>query len=237
VPVSWTISRQPPALMGEDAAAMVGRHGFRTLKVKTGQGREIDRAALTEIRAAVGPEVQLMIDANGSYSEHEALDYLEELAELGVTVAEDPCKLRPNRAFEKLQAASPIPILVDNGCRSADDSALFLEHGARALSLKTGGTGIGEAQHIADLAYEQHRSAHIGNVGDASLGALVALQIQSALPTRGYSLPAEASFFLMFDEDYVTEPLRVENGRVRLPAAPGHARWVDWERVHALQPE
>src|SRR5206468_7852779 len=167
----------------------------------------IDRAALTEIRAAVGPEAQLMIDANGSYSEHEALDYLEELAELGVTVAEDPCKLRPNRAFEELQTASPIPILVDNGCRSLEDAALFLEHGARAISLKTGSTGIGEARRMAELAHASHCSAHIGNVGDASMGALVAMQVQSALPTRGYSLPSEASFFLTYNQDLLTEPL------------------------------
>jgi L-alanine-DL-glutamate epimerase-like enolase superfamily enzyme len=235
VPVSWTVTRQRPALMAEDAGAMVGRHGFRTLKVKTGQSREIDRAALTEIRAAVGPDVQLMVDANRGYREHEALDYLKELADLGVTVAEDPCQLRPNRAFQELQEASPIPILVDNGCRSEEDAALLLEHGARALSIKTGGTGIGEAQRMAELAHAQDCAAHIGNVGDASLGALVALQIQSALPTRHYSLPAEASFFLMFAEEYVIEPLRVENGQVRLPAAPGHARWVDWERVDALK--
>jgi L-alanine-DL-glutamate epimerase-like enolase superfamily enzyme len=233
VPVSWTVTRQAPAVMAEEAGTMVDRHGFRTLKIKTGQGRELDRAALLEIRAAVGPDVQLMVDANRGYQPGEALDCLKELAELGVTVAEDPCQLRPNRAFEELQEASPIPILVDNGCRTAEDAALFLEHGARALSLKA---GIGEAQRMADMADAQHCAAHIGFVGDTSLGSLVALQIQSALPTRGYSLPAEASFFLMFGEEYVAEPLRVEDGRVRLPTTPGHDQWIDWERVQALRP-
>ena len=90
---------------------------------------------------------------------------------------------------------------------------------------------------MAELAHAEHCAAHIGNVVETSLGALVALQIQSALPTRQYSLPAETSGFLMFAEEYVSEPLRVEDGRVRLPATPGHARRVDWERVQALQPE
>jgi L-alanine-DL-glutamate epimerase-like enolase superfamily enzyme len=215
---------------------MVDRHGFRTLKVKTGQGREMDRTALTEVRAAVGPDVKIMVDANRAYKQDEALDVVKEWADLGVIVAEDPCQLRPNRAFQELQDASPIPILVDNGCGSAEDAALFLERGARALSLKTGRTGIAEAHRMAEMALTQHCAAHVGNVGDASLGALAALQVHSALPTRSYSLPAEASFFLMFEEEYVTEPLRVEDGVVRLPTTPGHARWVDWERVKALQP-
>jgi L-Ala-D/L-Glu epimerase len=235
VPVSWTVTRQPPDAMVEDARTMVGRHGFRTLKVKTGQSREIDRAALKGIRAAVGPDVELMIDANRGYKEPEAPDYLEELAELGVTIAEDPCQLRPNRAFQELQAASPIPILVDNGCRSAEEAALFLEHGARALSLKLSGTGVTEARRMAEMAHAQHCSAHMGFIGESSLGALMALQVQSALPTRSYSLPSETSFFLMFGEEYVAERLKVEGGEVRLPEAAGHARWVDWERVRAFQ--
>jgi L-alanine-DL-glutamate epimerase-like enolase superfamily enzyme len=44
--LSWTVTRQPPAVMAEEAGTMVDRHGFRTLKVKTGQDRATDRAAL-----------------------------------------------------------------------------------------------------------------------------------------------------------------------------------------------
>jgi L-alanine-DL-glutamate epimerase-like enolase superfamily enzyme len=236
VPVSWTVTRQPPATMAREAEEMVSRHGFRTLKVKGGQGRDVDRAALTQIRAAVGPDVELMVDANRGYTQDEALSYVQELAGLGVTVAEDPCQLRPNRAFRELQEASPIPLLVDNGCRSVDDASLFLEQGARALSLKINGTGVAEAQRMAKLAHAENCAAHVGFIGDTSLGALVALQVASALPTRGYSLPAEATFFLTFGEEYVAERIRVHDGRVRLPEQPGHARWVDWERVAALHP-
>lgn len=236
VPVSWTVTRQPPTVMARESATMVDRHGFRTLKIKGGQGREVDRIALTEIRAAVGPDVALMVDANRAYSQDEALSYVCELAELSVIVAEDPCQLRPNRAFRELQEASPIPLLVDNGCRSAQDAALFLEQGARALSLKLSGTGVADARRMAAMAREQQCAAHVGFMGETSLGAMVALQLASALPTRAESLPAETSFFLMFDTEYVAERLRVEHGTVRLPTTPGLARWVDWERVRAGQP-
>lgn len=236
VPVSWTVTRQTPTAMAREAATMVGQHGFRTLKVKGGQGREVDRTALAEIRAAVGPNVAMYVDANRGYSQDEASDYLKELAELGVIVAEDPCQLRPNGDFRQLQEASPIPILVDNGCRSLTDAALFLEHGARALSLKLSGTGVTEGQSMAAMAHAAGCAAHVGFMGETSLGALVALQVASALPGREECLPAETSFFLMFGEEYVAERLRVENGRVRLPTAPGLARWIDWERVDALAP-
>ena len=127
-----------------------------------------------------------------------------------------------------------IPLLVDNGCRSVEAAALFLEQDAQALSLKLSGTGVTEAQRMAALAHAQNCAAHMGFIGETSLGALVALQVASALPTRGYSLPAETTFFLTFGEEYVAERVRVEDGRVRLPAVPGLGRWVDWERVSAF---
>ncbi len=156
--------------------------------------------------------------------------------DLGVTYAEDPCSLRPNRAFGALQAASPIPLLVDNGCNSVEDTALFLEHGAQAIGVKLSGAGVTESRRMAALAHEQHCAAHMGFIGDTSLGSLVAAQVASALPTRDYSLPAETTFFLTFDEEYVAERVRVQDGRIRLPDEPGLARWVDWERVEALKP-
>ncbi|NIR61419.1 MAG: mandelate racemase/muconate lactonizing enzyme family protein, partial [Gammaproteobacteria bacterium] len=110
--VAWTVTRQSPARMAQESAAACAQYGLRVLKVKGGQGVATDLQALKEIRAAVGPKVELYVDANGHYSRAEAPDYVRRLADAGVTVAEDPCPLLPDRLFEELQAKGPIPILV-----------------------------------------------------------------------------------------------------------------------------
>jgi L-alanine-DL-glutamate epimerase-like enolase superfamily enzyme len=66
VELSWALTRQAPQAMAAEAAAMVARHGFHTLKVKGGQGFDVDRAGMREIRAAVGDKVRLYVDANGA---------------------------------------------------------------------------------------------------------------------------------------------------------------------------
>jgi L-alanine-DL-glutamate epimerase-like enolase superfamily enzyme len=236
VPVSWTVTRQEPRAMAGEAETMVSRHGFRTLKVKGGQGWERDFQALAEIRAACGPGVALYVDANGAYPADEALGYVRELAERGVFLAEDPCHLLPNAAFRDLQQASPIPLLVDHGCNNARDAALFLEQGARALSLKLSRAGPTECRRIAAVAHARGCGVHLGLGAESSLGALLGLQVASALPGRERSLPAELAFFLMLPEEYVTEPLRVQDGQIQLPATPGLACRVDWDRVRALHP-
>src|SRR5690606_30652558 len=54
VDLSWTVTRQAPLLMAKEAIEYVERYGFRTLKIKGGQGLETDVAAMREVRSAVG---------------------------------------------------------------------------------------------------------------------------------------------------------------------------------------
>lgn len=73
-------------------------HGFRTLKVKGGQGLATDLDALAQIRCAVGPEVELFIDANGACPRDEAIEYVQRIA-LGTAInAQYATALEPGRA-------------------------------------------------------------------------------------------------------------------------------------------
>ncbi len=66
VELSWAVTRQAPAAMAAEAVQMVERYGFRTLKVKGGQGIDVDAAGIREIRAAVGDGIRFYVDANGA---------------------------------------------------------------------------------------------------------------------------------------------------------------------------
>src|SRR5438034_561265 len=78
-------------------------HGVRALKIQGGQGRDTDLRTIAAVRAAVGKDVELYVDANGSYTREEALGYVRALADAGVSVAEDPCPLAPDAAYAALQ--------------------------------------------------------------------------------------------------------------------------------------
>src|SRR5918999_3379131 len=71
--VLWIVTRQSPARMAAEAAEACDKYGVRALTLKGGQGWDIDMRMLSEVRAAVGRNVELFVDANGSYSRDEAL--------------------------------------------------------------------------------------------------------------------------------------------------------------------
>lgn len=226
--VCWTLTRRAPALMARESAECCARYGFRTLKVKGGQGVETDLQALKEIRAAVGANVALYVDANGAYARESALDYVQRIAAAGATIAEDPAPLVPDAAFEALQRAAGIPILVDNACTSVRDAELFLARGAQAISLKPGRVGMGECLAIRKKI--SGCSTALGIYAESSLGTLINLQLPA-------ELPAEQTFFLMMQSHVAAAVPQIRDGRIRLPDEPDLAKLVDWTVVERLGKE
>jgi len=235
VPVAWTVTRAAPKAMIAEAEDMVGRFGFTSLKIKTGQGLETDREVVAGIRAAVGPGVTFSADANRNYGAEEVGPFTEMLAEHGVKIAEDPTELHADDSFAKARAASPLPLLVDNTCRSLDEAKAFLARGADALSVKVPKTGVADSREIIRLAGETGAAIHIGLGATSSLGAVAALGMAGSLAPHADGLPSEESFFLQFAREYVSAPLTVKDGMVRLPDI-ALDEWIDWNQVRDLAP-
>jgi L-alanine-DL-glutamate epimerase-like enolase superfamily enzyme len=229
IELSWALTRQAPPTMAAEAAAMVARHGFRTLKVKGGQGFDVDRAGMRDIRAAVGEGVRLYVDANGAYAAEEALDYARAMADAGAAVVEDPCALAPDARFRRLQQETPVPLLVDFGCTSLRDAALFIEQGASALSIKPGRFGLSTALAMEKLGRQSGCAPVVGLMGESVLGTLAGLQFAATIPDP--ILPAELTWYLAMTEQITTLTPRIVDGAVDLPACASLGALVDWRAV------
>lgn len=227
VELTWAVTRQPPDAMAREAAEVISRYGFPTLKIKGGQGLDTDLRALAGIRAAVGERVQLTVDANGACPKESAAAYVRAIAEAGVVVAEDPCPLAPDAAFERLQRESPIPILVDNACASTRDASLFLERGAQALSVKPGRVGLSESRAIAAAAGSRNRRVALGLYAESALGTLISLQFAPTGPIT----PAEQTFYLAMREQVLNTEFHIADGRIELPDVADLATLIDWNAI------
>jgi L-Ala-D/L-Glu epimerase len=234
VDLLWIVTRQKPALMAAEAAEMCARHGLRTLKLKGGQGRDTDLEAIAEVRAAVGPQVALSMDANRHYPREGIGSYVRAIADAGVTVVEDPCEMRPDSAFEQLQRECSVPLLVDFPCTSRMEAELFLDRGARSLMVKPGRVGLSEAREIDALCAQRGATVSLGMFYDSALGTALTLQAHAGLKSR-LVLPPEHSFFLMLTQQVAKGEVR--DGRYRLPDEPDLSKLVDWDAVKRFKLE
>ena len=83
-----------PYLATPDASAAKAREfltlGFRALKLKIGRGIDVDIEHVEAVRAAIGADVKLLVDANGAYTVSESIALAKDLVKLGVYWLEEP---------------------------------------------------------------------------------------------------------------------------------------------------
>jgi len=116
IAVNLTIPAGPPDRAAELAAA--GRHaGHDHFKVKVGLADDEQR--LAAVRAAIGPQAALRVDANGAWTVAEALRAIGAIEHHGIEFVEQPCATLPELA--ELRRSISVPIAADESIRGADD--------------------------------------------------------------------------------------------------------------------
>jgi L-alanine-DL-glutamate epimerase-like enolase superfamily enzyme len=102
----------------EALAAQLGgwaEAGFARVKIKVGREPERDPHRLQVARAAIGPEVGLMVDANGAFDRRAAARWAQHYAEHGVVYLEEPVPSGDREGLRWLRDAVPPGIEIAAG--------------------------------------------------------------------------------------------------------------------------
>jgi L-alanine-DL-glutamate epimerase-like enolase superfamily enzyme len=164
-PTSWTIWLGDPDDMARRAEKASGT--YRRLKLKLGGGDGLDVERVRAVRGVT--DLPLMVDVNEWWSLDEALDALEQLAEIGVEYCEQPLPAG-DEGGATLKDRSPIPIYVDEDCHTLADIAACAEI-AHGINIKLGKSGgIREAIRMAHAARALRMGVMLGCMLESGLG-------------------------------------------------------------------
>jgi L-alanine-DL-glutamate epimerase-like enolase superfamily enzyme len=206
------------------AATAAVRNGYRCVKVKVGAGDPTgagdDLARVAAVRAAVGADVAVRIDANGAWGDsHVAAGALASLARFDIELCEEP--VHGAYGISAVGALTPMTLAVDESTRDAE---VFERRVAQAVCLKisaSGGiTGVTDDAHRARcLGYE----VFLASTLDGPLG------IAAALHAAALVVPGRA-FGLSTLERFIAPPPFTPTGGVLLPPpGPGLGTGLtDW---------
>lgn len=89
--------------------------GIRMVKMKVGSHPEQDVERVRAAREAIGPDVQLFVDANGAYSQKQALRLAEEFAGLDVRWFEEPVSSDDLKGLHLIRERAPAEIEIAAG--------------------------------------------------------------------------------------------------------------------------
>jgi L-alanine-DL-glutamate epimerase-like enolase superfamily enzyme len=89
--------------------------GFSAVKMKVGRDPRVDLHRVALARRAIGPNVELFVDANGAWSRKQALQQMERFAEFGVTWVEEPVSSEDLEGLRLLRNRSPAAMEITAG--------------------------------------------------------------------------------------------------------------------------
>ncbi|PHS07263.1 MAG: mandelate racemase [Blastopirellula sp.] len=120
-------------LLVEDALSAQEK-GFKGSKIKIGRPHlNEDRARLEAMRQALGPDYEIMTDANQSFSLSEAIRRAKMLEEVGVAWFEEPLPADDVAAHTRLAAGTSVPIAVGESMYSLSQFKGYLQAGACSI--------------------------------------------------------------------------------------------------------
>jgi L-alanine-DL-glutamate epimerase-like enolase superfamily enzyme len=201
--------------------------GFRAIKMKVGRPalRE-DVERVRAMRAHLGPDFPLMVDANMRWSVDEAIRAARALRDADPVWLEEPTI--PD------DVPGHVRIVREGGLPVAAGENLHTLHEFRALIAAGGVTfpepdvtncgGVTIFMKICHLAEAFNLPVTSHGAHDVTVHLLAAAPNRSYLEAHGFGL-----------DRYIAEPLRLVDGRAIAPDRPGHGITFDWKGLEHLR--
>jgi len=217
----------------ELAQAYVDR-GFSAFKLAAGHGLRQDRASVEALRAGLGADATLLLDAHWVYTLDEAAQLGQALADLDVGFFEAPINPEDIESHAQLAAAVAVPIAHGETERTRYQFRPWLmQKAADILQPDLGRAGISETVKIAAMAeaFNALMAPHL-SVG---LGVCIAASIHAAASIPNlYMLEYQPPVFEIANL-LLKSPLTCEAGYYEMPPSAGLGVELDEARLRDLQ--
>jgi L-alanine-DL-glutamate epimerase-like enolase superfamily enzyme len=231
----------PPEEEAERVVSLVAR-GYRAYKLHGAVPGRIDDPAdhtvetVRAIRRAVGPDVGLLVDVNGAYSAHHAVEIGRRLEQLGVRVFECPVPETDHRALRRVAESLDLAVAAGESHFTAREFDALLSEGRPDVVqpdvVKAG--GLTELQKIAQLAALFRTPMTVHNT-------------QPTICTAAHLHFCAVHPHVPYEQEYNIEPvsirdrwpilpgqLEVKDGHIAVPDGPGLGVEVDEALVRRL---
>lgn len=197
--------------------------GYRSVKMRLGRAllrEDVERVAA--VRRLIGPDIELMTDANEAWRPDEALRAFHALREFGLVWIEEPIRPDDFEGYGRLRAQGGIPIAAGENLHTVAEFTALID--ARGVDFPepdfTTCGGITPWMKIARLAEAHGLPVTSHGAHDVHVHLLAAVPNGAYLEVHGFGL-----------DRFIAQPLTLRDGMALAPDRPGHGIEFDWERL------
>ncbi|CAB4954709.1 unannotated protein [freshwater metagenome] len=230
--VSHMLGFDAPGAMVTEAERIRDTYGITTFKVKVGRRpHTLDTAVVRALREGLGDDVELYVDGNRGWSASESARAMKEMADLGLTFAEELCPADDVLGRRWLVQQLDVPFIADESVPTAADvTREVLGGSATAVSIKTSRTGFTQSARVHHLAEGLGLEVVMGNQIDGQLGSMCTVAFGAAYELTSRRA-GELSNFLDMTDDLLTEPLDIRDGVLTIRPGAGLGVEIDPDKL------
>jgi L-alanine-DL-glutamate epimerase-like enolase superfamily enzyme len=225
--------------MAREAAGQVAR-GHTAVKMKIGRseamgGRRADAESVRAVRQAVGPAVEIMLDANCAYNAATAIRLCHQVEPLDIAWLEEPVPPDDVSGYELIRRRTSIPLAAGEsefgvfGFRDLIERRAIdvLQPDIARVGGFTGARRVAALAHTYNLLYAPHTGFSAG------IAHLASLHLAAAVPNF---LTYEYFYAPNSLREIFTEPFPQPTGdTVPLPDQPGLGLELNWDLVRRYE--
>lgn len=209
--------------IGEQLKSYIDKGGFRAVKMRVGAmdgAPHVSAARVRAARKALGPDVELMVDAHGTYTVADAKRFMHMVEDCDLAWFEEPVIADDKPGMAEVRAAGAIPIAT--GESEATRFAFRDLAMAKAADIFQPDPafcgGITEAMRIASLAsaFNLRFAPHLWAGAPCFFAGLHLVAAAPASFIIEFSLGANPMI-----HDLSAEPVEAQDGMIAIPEKPG----------------
>ena len=214
--------------------------GFTTIKVKVGREPESDVARVRAVRAAIGPDIELTIDANCGWDADTAIRCVRELADCKLALNEQPTPDGDYAALARVRRETDVPVMADDICFNLVHARELIRNDCcDVISIYPGKQGgIRKAKQLVEFAAAHGVACSIGSNLELDVATAAMAHLVVACPNvQVEKYPGD-----MLGADYheirvAKNPVQIDGPITTITDAPGLGVQVDWETVRRCRCE
>jgi L-alanine-DL-glutamate epimerase-like enolase superfamily enzyme len=217
------------------AAAEFKAKGVNMIKVKLGKKVSDDIERIRQIRAAIGEEIILRIDANQGWDYDDAVTALTALGAYNIQFCEQPMRKWNDELLPALCKISPIPLMADESVFTHHDAERIIgNHACAYINIKFAKSGgIHEAIKINAVAEKNNIPCMMGGMLESRV-ALTA-KVHFAMAKNNIKFYDLDTCLLGHLVDPVTGGIAYSGMKLQLTDAPGIGADVDNAYLDTLE--
>ena len=229
----------------DEAVAACGE-GIKTIKMKGGLDPVRDMELMEKLRKAVGPHINILVDANQGYpTAKDAIKWGKRMDRFDLQYLEQPVE-----GFDQLREVTrmlEVPVCADESCWTPTDALdIVAKHAADYISIYvTKAGGLYPARAVAKIAECAGIRCNVNGSGEFGVGTAANLHmaccganidLASVFPiTHVEGCPEQTKVAARwYMDDIITKPFQYDDGCLLVPDGPGLGVEIDRESIAYL---